>query len=87
MRDSDQVGVLLPEDGRGLLQPVVRDLDEEVVDLVCADVVHEVVRPAIVSVHRAEVAADKVPLLVNIPGHILILGHYTVKWWWEYSHQ
>ena len=51
----------------------MRDLDEEVVDLVCADVVHEVVRPAVVSVHRAEVAADKVPLLIDVPRYILVL--------------
>ena len=73
MRDSDQVGVLLPEDGRGLLQPVVRDLDEEVVDLVRPDVVHQVMRPAIVAIEGAEVAAHKVPLLVRVPRHILVV--------------
>ena len=49
------------------------DLDEEVVDLVRADVVHEVVRPSVVAVHGAEVAADKVPLLVDVPRHVLVL--------------
>ena len=53
--------------------PVMRNLDKEVVDLVCADVVHEVVRPAIVAVHRAEVAADKVPLLIDVPWYVLVL--------------
>ena len=51
----------------------MRDLDEEVVDLVGTDIVHKVVCPAIVSVHRAEVAADKVPLLIDIPRYILVL--------------
>ena len=53
--------------------PVMGNLDEEVVDLMRANVVHEVVSPAIVAVHRAEVAADKVPLLVDVPGHVLVL--------------
>ena len=53
--------------------PVMGNLDEEVVDLMRADVVHEVVSPAVVAVHGAEVAADKVPLLVNVPRHILVL--------------
>ena len=53
--------------------PVMGNLDEEVVDLMRADVVHEIVSPAVVAVHGAEVAADKVPLLVNVPRHILVL--------------
>ena len=73
VRDTDRMGILFPEHGRRLLQSVVRDLDEEVVDLMRANVVHEVVSPAIVAVHRAEVAADKVPLLVDVPGHVLVL--------------
>ena len=40
VRDTNQMGILFPEHGRRLLQSVMRDLDEEVVDLMSPDVVH-----------------------------------------------
>ncbi len=69
----DQVRVLGPEGGRGLLQVVVGDAGEQVVDLVGADVVHQTVRPPVVAVHRAQVAADKVPGGVAVPRHTIVL--------------
>ena len=48
--------------------PVMGNIDEEVVYLMCAYVVHKLVCPSIVAIHWAEVAPDKVPLLINIPG-------------------
>ncbi len=43
--------------GRGL-EVVVRDLDEEVVDLVRADVVGQVVRPAVVAIHARQLTCN-----------------------------
>ena len=72
-RCAHQVGILLSEDRRRLLQPVVRDPDEEVVDLVRPNIVHQVMRPAIVAIEGAEGAAHKVPFLVRVPWHVLIV--------------
>ena len=62
-----------PEHGRGFLEVVVWDLDEQVVDLVGADVVDQVVGPAVVAIHRAQVSTNEIPFVVGVPGHVLIL--------------
>ncbi|CAM6054784.1 unnamed protein product [Sphagnum tenellum] len=56
--------MMLPfsEDHRRLLHVVVRDLAEEVVDLVRADVVQGLVGDAVVPVNRAQLALDEAPL-------------------------
>ena len=43
--------------------------------LVGSDVVDKVVGPAVVAVHGAQVPPDKVPLLVSVPRHVLVLEH------------
>jgi hypothetical protein len=43
------------------------------IDLMGADVVDESVGPAVVAIDGAQVAADKVPLLVGVPRNVLIL--------------
>ena len=52
--DPHQMGVVLAEGGRGLLQMVVRDLDEQMVDLVRPDVVRQMMRPAVIPVHTRQ---------------------------------
>ena len=34
----------------------------------------KVVGPAVIAVHGAQVPPDKVPLLVSVPRHVLVLG-------------
>ena len=58
-----------PEVTRRLLQVVVRDLAEQVVDLVRADVVRQLVRPAVVAVDGRQLAADVRPGAVAVPQH------------------
>ena len=53
---------------------VVRDLREEVVDDMGADVVVDVVDPAVVPVHRREPAAQVAPLLATVPGEALLVA-------------
>ena len=53
---------------------VVRDLREEVVDDMGADVVVDVVDPAVVPVHRREPAAQVAPLLAAVPGEALLVA-------------
>ena len=84
LRLAHQLRVLLPEDRRRLLQPVVGNLDKEVMDLVGANVVHQVMSPAVVAVNRAELTSDKVPLVIRVPGHVLVLvvqkrGHHEPR--------
>ena len=40
---------------------------------------NEVVGPAVVSIHRAQISFDKVPLFVRVPGNILILNRSKNK--------
>ena len=57
------------EVSRRLLQMVVRDLAEQVVDLVRADVVRQFVSPAVVAIDRRELASDVRPRGVAVPQH------------------
>jgi len=52
---------------------VVRDLREEVVDDMGADVVVDAVDPAVVSVHRRQPAAEVAPFLAAVPGEALLV--------------
>jgi len=53
---------------------VVRDLREEVMDDMGADVVVDLVDPAVVSVHRRQAAAQVAPLLAAVPGEALMVA-------------
>ena len=52
---------------------IVWNLDEEMVDLMSADIVRQVVCPAVMTVNRTQVSTDKVPLAVGVPGNLYIL--------------
>ena len=69
----DQIGVVLPEGGRGLLQVVVGYLGEQVVDLMRSNVMHQSVSPSIMPVNRAKLTSNKVPLVIRIPWYTLLL--------------
>ncbi len=59
---------------RGLYQVIVRDLGEDVVDHVGADVVVDVVENAVISVDRRETAPEVAPLLASVPWDARSLG-------------
>lgn len=65
--------VVSPEYGRGFFEVIVWDLDEQVMDLVGTDVVDQVVGPAVVAVHGAQVTTNEIPFVVRIPGDVFIL--------------
>ena len=69
----DEFGELLPEHLGGLLQVVVRHLGKQVVHLVRADAVDDVVNDSVVAVHRAQLAADIVPQTVGIPRNVVVM--------------
>jgi hypothetical protein len=58
---------------------VVRDLREEVMNDVGADVVVDVVDPAVVPVHRGEAAAQVAPLLAAVPGERKLMVPMVVQ--------
>ena len=58
-----------PEVTRRLLQMIVRDLAEQVVNLVRADVVRQLVCPAVVAVNGRQLTADVRPGAVAVPQH------------------
>ena len=43
-------------------------------NLVSSNVMNQVMGPSVVAIHRAQVSFDKVPLIVGVPGYILILN-------------
>ena len=47
--------------------------------LVRSDVVDEAVGPSVVTVDRAQVPSDKVPLVVGVPWHVLVLWKSYMK--------
>jgi hypothetical protein len=57
----------------------VRDLREEVMNDVGADVVVDVVDPAVVPVHRGEAAAQVAPLLAAVPGERKLMVPMVVQ--------
>lgn len=50
----------------------MRDLREEVVDDVGADVVVDLVDPPVVPVHRGEPSTQVAPLLATVPGELVL---------------
>ena len=66
---ANELRVCGPEVSCRLLQVVVRDLAEQVVDLVGANVVRQFVRPAVVAVDGRQLAAHVRPLVVAVPQH------------------
>ena len=60
----------LAETPRRLLKVVVRNACEQVVDLVRADVVDDVVHDAVMPVDARQLAAHEVPLVVRVPRHV-----------------
>ena len=71
--DVDEFGELLPEHLGGLLQVVVRHLGKQVVHLVRADAVDDVVNDSVVAVDRAQLAADIVPQVVGVPRNVVVV--------------
>ena len=66
----DQFRKALPEVTSGLFQMIVGNLGKQVVDLVGADVVCDLVAPAVVAIHGADLTFDILPLRVCIPGDL-----------------
>lgn len=62
------------------LEVVVGDFTEEVMDLMCSDVVCELVGPTVVSIDRGELSDDITPVAIGIPGypsvHMMQEGHH-----------
>jgi len=58
---------------------VVRDLREEVVDDMGADVVVDLVDPAVVPVHGGEPPTQVAPLLAAVPGELLLGAAVVVQ--------
>ena len=56
MVDPHQIGVVFAESRRRLLQVIVRNLDEQMVNLVSTNVVCQMMGPSVVSVNTRELA-------------------------------